>query len=109
MTSVTGIMSLASSFVSFSTDEMDTLVKEFRDYRVAPSDQLPPFTPSEDAAVDYLWASMGELEAITDSECLRFGFLSQLAKSILFFHTLTPIQRGSSAWFERWKRNKGAA
>ena len=49
------------------------------------NDQLPTFTPSEDAAVDHFWASMAELKAtcITDLECLSFGFLSQLARTLL--------------------------
>ena len=53
VTSVTGIVSLASRFTSYSTDEIDTLMMEFRDYRVAPDNQLPGFTPSQVAAVDH--------------------------------------------------------
>ena len=83
MASVTGIVSLASRFTSFSTDEIDTLVLEFRDYRVAPMNELPTFAPAEDAAVDHFWASMAEVKAITDLECLRFTLLSQLAKTLL--------------------------
>ena len=48
-------------------------ISVFRDYRVAPIDQLPAFVPSDDAAVDYFWFAMGELKVITDLTSLRFG------------------------------------
>ena len=92
MTSVTGIANLASSFTSFSTDEIDALMMEFRDYHVAPDRQLPAFvsgpsdvTESESISgtLDNFWAAMGELRSITDSTLLRFGTLSHLAKIML--------------------------
>ena len=76
VTSVTGIVSLASRFTSYSTDEIDTLTMEFQDYRVAPDNQLPGFTSSQDVAVEHFWASMAEQRAITDSASLRFGTLA---------------------------------
>ena len=58
-------------------------ISVFRDYRVAPIDQLPAFVPSDDAAVDYFWFAMGEPKVITDLTSLRFGTLSKLAKILL--------------------------
>ena len=81
--STAGIFNLASRFTSFSTDDVDSLMMEFRDYRVAPIDQIPAFVPSDDAAVDYFWFAMGELKVITDLASLRFGTLSKLAKILL--------------------------
>jgi hypothetical protein len=78
-----GITNLACRFSSFSTDEIDSLMMEFRDYRIAPDDQLPVFMPSDSAAVDHFWFAMGELKAITDLSTLRFGNLVKLAKILL--------------------------
>ena len=83
MSSTTGILNLASRFTSFSTDDSDCLMLEFRDYRVTHNDQLPAFVPSDDAAVDHFWVAMGEVKAITDLTSLRFGTLSKLAKILL--------------------------
>ena len=71
MTSVTGIVTLASLFTHYSMDEIDALMMEFRDYHVAPDNQLPKFIPSQDVAVDHFWAAMAE-QAITNSDSLRF-------------------------------------
>ena len=40
-TSVMGIVNLASRFSSLSTDKMDELMMEFRDYRGATDSELP--------------------------------------------------------------------
>ena len=56
---------------------------EFRDFRIAPDDQLSVFVPSNTAAVDHFWAAMGELKAVTDLTILRFGTLVKLAKILL--------------------------
>ena len=52
-TSLNGILQLANRFGSLSTDELDTLSMEFRDYRSTPSDQLPVFDAEESGAVDH--------------------------------------------------------
>ena len=46
-TSINGIIQLASRFITFSPDEMDTLSLEFRDYRASALDQLPAFDLKE--------------------------------------------------------------
>ena len=50
---VTGMINLASRFSSLSTDEIDSLTMEFRDYRVSSDDQLPVFVSSDTAAADH--------------------------------------------------------
>ena len=81
--STTGIVNLATRFTSFSADDIDCLLMEFRDYHVAPDHQLPAFVPSDDAAMDHFWAAMGELRVINDLTRRRFGSLSKLAKILL--------------------------
>ena len=91
LTSVMGIVNLASRFTSFSTDKMDELMMEFRDYRGATDGQLPTLlseplenTGSEaTCGLENFWAAMSELKSITDSALLRFGTLSHLAKILL--------------------------
>ena len=51
--STSGIATLAFRFTSFSTDDTDSLLLEFRDYRVALDHQLPAFVPSDDADLDH--------------------------------------------------------
>ena len=58
---VNGIMHLSTSFTSFSTDEIDTLITEFQEYRIASDQQLPIFNYKECAAVDHFWAAMAEV------------------------------------------------
>ena len=81
--SVTGIINLASCFSSLSTDETDSLIMEFRDYRVAPDDQLPVFVSSDTAAVEHFWVAMGKLTCVTDVTLLQFGTLVKIAKILL--------------------------
>ena len=52
-TSLNGILQLANRFASLSTDELDILSIEFRDYHSTPSDQLPVFDAEESGAVNH--------------------------------------------------------
>ena len=104
--STTGIVNLATRFTSFSADDIDCLLMEFRKYRVAPNHQLPAFVPSDNAAMDHFWAAMGELRAIADFTDRRFGTLSKLAKILLVLHQML-ILNGYSVWSERSKLSIG--
>ena len=47
-------MNLAHRFTSFSSDDIDNLIMEFRDYRAASDNQLPNIIHNEDvAAIDH--------------------------------------------------------
>ena len=83
LSSSTGVVQLATKFTSFTVDQMDTLSMQFRDFRAASDDQLPPFDPHETAAIDHFWAAMAEVPLVTDLDTLRFGVLSTLAKVLL--------------------------
>ena len=53
-TTVTGIINLAHRFTSFSSDDIDNLIMEFRDYRAASDNQLQNIIYNEDvAAIDH--------------------------------------------------------
>ena len=54
LSSSTGVVQLATRFTPFTFDQMDTLFVQFRDFRAASDDQLPPFDPHETAAFDHL-------------------------------------------------------
>ena len=76
VTSITGLVILASRFTYYSMDEIDTrLMIEFHDHHVAP---LPEFIPSQDVTVYSFWPAMAEQKGITDSTSLRFKTLAQL-------------------------------
>ncbi len=77
------VLQLASRFTSFNVDEMDDLTLEFSDYRAARGDSLPEFDHHKVAAIDRFWAAMSHLKAVADSDTLRFGTLSKLAKVVL--------------------------
>ena len=84
MSTVTGIIHLATRFCQFSTDEIDMLTIQFQDYRACSDIQLPSSSPKEVIhTIDYFWAAMAELKDVSDHESLRFGVLSQLAKTVL--------------------------
>ena len=84
MSTVTGIIHLATRFCQFSTDEIVMLTIKFQDYRACSDIQLPSFSPKEVIhTIDYFWAAMAELKDVSDHESIRFGVLSQLAKTVL--------------------------
>ena len=105
--STTGIVNLATRFTSFSADDIDCLLMEFRDYGVAPNHQLPAFVPSDVVAMDHFWAAMGEIRAINDLTGRRFGTLSKLAKYYCYFLIQMLILNGCSVWSERLRLNTG--
>ena len=74
---------LANRFTEFTTDEIDDLVTEFRDYRAALDIELPEVSADMPAALDYFWAAVAEVHSVTDSETCRFGTLARLAKILL--------------------------
>ena len=82
-TSLNGFIRLANRYVSYSTDELDTLNMEFRDYRASSLDNLPKFDPKEHGAIDHFWAAMAKLPSVMDVELRRFGVLCSLAKILL--------------------------
>ena len=83
LSSSTGVVQLVTRFTSFTVDQMDTLSMQFRDFRAASDDQLPPFDPHETAAIDHFQAAMAEVPLVTDLDTLRCGVLSVLAKVLL--------------------------
>jgi hypothetical protein len=82
-TTITGLIQLANRFTIFTADEIDDLVTEFRDYRAISDSDLPSLGTNEHAALDHFWAAVAEVKSITDSETYHFGFLAQLAKTLL--------------------------
>ncbi len=82
-TMISGLISLARRFTSFTADEIDELVMEFRDYRSMPEEDLPSLESSEDAYLDHFWAAVGDICSITDTEMYRFSVLGDLAKTLL--------------------------
>ena len=82
-TTTVGLVAQANRFTSFTPDEIDELVMEFRDYRAMPNEELPIVATSEDANLDHFWAALGDVRAVTDSETYRFGALAHLAKTLL--------------------------
>ena len=70
---VNGIMHLSTRFTSFSTDEIDTLITEFQEYRIASDQQFPTFNYKECAAVDHFWAAMAEVRCL---EKFQYSLLS---------------------------------
>lgn len=82
--SLGGLTQLATRFTSFTSDEIDSLCMEFRDFRATSNTHLPTFDPKNDnAAVDHFWAAMSDVRSVADSEMYRFQYLSQLAKTLL--------------------------
>ena len=65
-TSLNGFVRLANRYVLYSTDELDTLNMEFRDYRASSLDNLPKFDPKEHGAIDHFWAAMAKLPSVMD-------------------------------------------
>ena len=82
-TTSSGLIALANRFTEFTTDEIDDLVTEFRDYRVALDIELPEVSADVSAALDHFWAAVAEVRSVTDSETCRFGTLARLAKILL--------------------------
>ena len=84
-TTITGLMHLAKRFTSFSVDDTDNLIMEYRDYRACSDEQLPTVGSLDQgsAAIDHFWYEMAQLKSVTDLSCYRFGTLSLLAKCLL--------------------------
>ena len=79
-----GLTQLVTRLTSITSDEIDSLSMEFRDFRATSDTHLPTFDPKNDnAAIDHYWAAMSEVRSVTDSEIYRFQYLSQLAKTLL--------------------------
>ena len=82
-TTIAGIVNLTKRFTSFTSDDIDSVVMEFQDYRAVPDEQLPSIRDQDSAAIDHFWAQMAQVKSVTDLSMQRFGFLSQLAKHLL--------------------------
>ena len=82
--SSTGLIRLATRFTTFDSDEIDTLVMEFRDYRATSLTDLPDFDPNESVAIDHFWANMAAIHSVTDADT--------------YYHILMQIQKGCSVW-----------
>ena len=82
-TSMSGLIQLANRFTSFSSDEIDILDMEFRDYRASPLEELPGFNIEETRAIDHFWRAMANVTSITNLEVYRFGTLSSFAQILL--------------------------
>ena len=59
-TSINGLIWLANRFTTFTADEIDDLVTEFRDYRAISDSALPRVDTNEDAALDHFWAAVAD-------------------------------------------------
>ena len=81
--SSSGLVGLATHFTHFTTDEIDTVAMEFRDYQAASDTDLPEFDPREYAGIDHFWAAMADVRSVADLHSFHFGVLSSLAKILL--------------------------
>ena len=79
---VNGMIHLSTRFTTFSTDEIDTLIAEFQEYRIASDQQFPSFDYKEYAAVDHFWAAIAMAE-VCHLETFQYSMLSRLAKILL--------------------------
>ena len=97
---VNGIMHLSTRFTSFSTDEIDTLITEFQEYRIASDQQLSTFNYKECAAVDHFWAAMAEVRCLWN--IFSIACFQDWLKYCWYYHIPMLILKGYSAWSERF-------
>ena len=74
---------LASKFGTFTSDEIDSLEMEFRDFRASLDADLPEYDPQISSGVDRFWSAMAEVRSVTDSGTFRYSVLSKLANILL--------------------------
>ena len=77
--SIASVIRLATRFADMSPEDLDMVLSQLRDYKTAPSDQLPSFSGD----LDNLWHQMGRLLMPGDISQLRFGKLFELVKVLL--------------------------
>lgn len=77
------VLDLAHQFTSFTNDDTDSLTMEYLDFCSCTDEELPPFDPKTNTAIDNFWANVEDITTVTDLNSLRFGKLAQLSKALL--------------------------
>ena len=89
------VLDLAHQFTSFTNDDTDSLTIEYLNFWSCTDEELPPFDPKTNAAIDNFWANVEDIGTVTDLNSLRFGRSAQLSKALLvLFHSNANPKRG---------------